>query len=207
MLSAIRENNLNNVKKCLNEQDTPEIYMGALRLACRFGFTEIVRVLLKDPRIHPESGFVIYDQNDAIKIACCNGHPDIVQLLLEDGRSNPGSENNYCIKIASQRGHSSIVKMLLKDGRCNTYVDESTPLKLATRFDHPEIYNMLDAHQLFDQFSIHKEISLALILKDYRDIVPDHKKKELDLFMAEYYKNEPLLSSLPSECVFKIFEY
>jgi hypothetical protein len=45
----------------------------AIRVASEEGHTEIVRLLLQDPRVDPSA--------DAIKIASANGYEDIVQLL------------------------------------------------------------------------------------------------------------------------------
>jgi ankyrin repeat protein len=67
-----------------------------LRIACIFGDTKIVNILLQDRRADPTD-----DNNYPIKVASLQGHTNVVQLLLRDGRVDPTDENEYAIRFAA----------------------------------------------------------------------------------------------------------
>lgn len=95
--------------------------------ACVNGQTDVVRVLLQDPRVDPTIDInydirfssyqtkVVHLHNTPLEIACYNGYIEIVQLLLEDGRvmSNPRVNEVRC---AHGGGHNKIVQLLLEHG-------------------------------------------------------------------------------------------
>jgi len=89
----------------------------AIRWASIYGHFEIVRLLLKDPRVDPSD-----NNNYAIQWASERGHFEIVKLLLKDSRVDPSDNNNCAIRWASESGHLEIVRLLLEDLRVkNTY--------------------------------------------------------------------------------------
>ncbi len=89
----------------------------ALIASSKKNHTEVVKILLADPRVNPSA-----EDNDAIKSASTNGHAEVVKLLLDDGRANPSANNNYAIIIASRYNHPEVVKLLLEDERGETKV-------------------------------------------------------------------------------------
>jgi ankyrin repeat protein len=91
------------------------------------GHTEIVRLLLNDPRVDPKA-----NDNHAIRISSKNGHTEVVRLLLNDPRVDPSANNNTAIRLSSKNGHTEVFLMLLNDPR----VDPTT-------FNHIGIVRML----------------------------------------------------------------
>lgn len=80
--------------------------------ASKSGFTEVVKVLLKDARVNPAAR-----DNDAIVEASINGYADVVEVLLKDERVDPAARDNEAIVEASKSGFTDVVEMLLTDKR------------------------------------------------------------------------------------------
>ena len=97
-----------------------------LEIASDDGQLEMVKILLKDPRVDPSD-----DNNNSIRRASKNGHLEIVKLLLQDPRVDPSDGNNYSIKAASENGHIKIVRLLLKDPRVDPSDDNNYALEKA----------------------------------------------------------------------------
>ena len=83
-----------------------------IEIAIQNGRLEMVKILLKDPRVDPSG-----DNNYSIRRASKNGHLEIVKLLLQDPRVDPSDRNNYSIKVASENGHIKIVRLLFRNKR------------------------------------------------------------------------------------------
>ncbi len=113
LIVACRDGNVARVQELLNSDEDSAVGCNyALRIACEFGQTEVVKILLRDERVDPA------DWNSwIIRIACDYNHVDIVNLLLQDGRADPTGADNYCIRNASIYGHIKVVQLLLQDGR------------------------------------------------------------------------------------------
>jgi len=79
----------------------------AFRLAAENGCTEIVKLLLDDPRVDPGA-----NDNYAIRMAGKIGCTEIVKLLLDDPRVDPCAQRNYAIRMATKKGHTEIVELL-----------------------------------------------------------------------------------------------
>lgn len=75
---------------------------------------ELVRLVLRDPRVNPA-----HDNNRAIAVASENGHVEVVRLLLGDSRVNPADNKNEVIQYALTHGHLEVVRLLLTDPRVN----------------------------------------------------------------------------------------
>ena len=86
------------------------VHNNALVVASVNGHTEIVRILLADPRVDPA-----YGGNYAFENACARGHIDVVRLLLP--RINPAADYNCAIELASSNGQVNVVRLLLADPR------------------------------------------------------------------------------------------
>ena len=84
----------------------------AIRWACEYGHTEVVKLLLGDERVDPAD----YD-NYAVRWASEKGHIEVVKLLLKDKRVDPSDDNNRAVGWACENGHAEIVKLLLEDER------------------------------------------------------------------------------------------
>jgi ankyrin repeat protein len=95
-----------NVVDANDEDDDNANNNQSIKLASEFGYTEIVRLLLKhgaDPTAQ---------NNYAIKWASREGHTEVVRLLLEYG-ADPTASNNRSIIWASEEGHLEVVRLLL----------------------------------------------------------------------------------------------
>ncbi len=109
----------NNLAKVLLAEQRGEILDYAIIKASANGHTEIVKLLLDDPRVDPSVLF-----NEAIMDASANGHTEIVKLLLEDSRVDPSAGNNYSIHMASVFKYSDIVRLLLGSNKINMKAKE-----------------------------------------------------------------------------------
>lgn len=141
-------NNTNLIKPIIVEKNknNQEVNTEVLfNTACRHGYTEIVKLLLEDPRVNPAA-----KNNDAIRDACYYGHTDIVKLLLEDKRVDSSALNNYAFRWASQNGHTDIVKLLLLDNRVDPSANKSISFHNACGNGHVEIVKLLLADKRID---------------------------------------------------------
>lgn len=115
-----------------------------LALAVKAKNLPAVKMLLKDPRLHPEDpnkASVVLDAVEkyaieilkellkdprinptaldqlALTTALEKANPEMVQALLAHPKINPGYHHNMAIALAAEKGNLDIVKMLLKDSR------------------------------------------------------------------------------------------
>ena len=90
--------------------------------ATRNGNLDVVKTLLKNPRVDPS-----FQHQLPLKVAISKGYSDIVKILLKDPRGraepcgpkavDPSAQDQTFIGIAASFGFLKIVKMLLKDPR------------------------------------------------------------------------------------------
>jgi len=111
-----------------------------LVMASEHGHTEIVCLLLADPRCDPTD-----NENQAIQSACQMGHLEVVRLLLADRRVDPSSsiDGDSCIDLASENGHLEIVRLLLADSRVDPSDNENAAIISASEFGHVEVVRLL----------------------------------------------------------------
>jgi len=121
--------------------DTP------LHRSCRLRHLEIVRELLRHPRIDLNKG----NKGDATPfyIACQEGHADVVAVLL----ATPGIDGNKPsvsvatpFLIACYNGHTEVVELLLRDARINPRTanqNSASPFYMACQNGHTSIALML----------------------------------------------------------------
>ena len=136
------------------------------------GYTDIVKFLLKYPKIDPNGGsvdnpIILASANehidivklmlkdprvnpndsrgeyDAIIVAARDGYLDIVKLLLSDKRVNPNAHRNYAIQLASENGHTEIVKLLLEDPRVDPSEYNNVAIRRASYNGHAEVVKLL----------------------------------------------------------------
>ncbi len=89
----------------------------AIKVLLSNGRTEVVKLLLADPRVDPSA-----KDNEAIQLASEYGYAESVKLLLADPRSDPSAKDNEAIKLASKKGHIEVVKLLLGSDKINLQV-------------------------------------------------------------------------------------
>jgi ankyrin repeat protein len=123
--------------------DEPE--NDAIKGACEYGNTDLVKLLLKDDRIHPETS-----DNFPIRIASRNGHVDVVKLLLSDDRVDPSDHDDDAIRSASTNGHYDVVKILLEDKRVNPAAFNNDAIQDASRNGYVDIVKLLLEDQRVD---------------------------------------------------------
>ena len=133
-------------------ETTNEVGETPLFVACKYGHSEIVRMLIEkgaDVTITNTHG------ESPIFIASCRGFADIVEILLE--LSNPDVNLEKLLNgatplfVACQNGHCDVVKLLLEKGKA--YVDKprkteigETPLYIACYRWHVDIVKILIEH-------------------------------------------------------------
>lgn len=137
-------------------------------MAAKYGFSGVLRMLLKDRRCDPSSS-----KNAALFSASYKGNRECVLLLLEDERVNP-TENNYraihsalrngVLRIAAENGHDEIVAVMLHMYGANPYAREDQALILACRNGHVGVVQELLAYQPKTSFDIDRAMELALRL-------------------------------------------
>ena len=106
--------------------------------ACKKAHLEVVRLLLKDPRVDP----AIWD-NAPISWACESGCLEVVRLLLQHPRVDPTGNNNLAIQRASEGNYTDIILFLLKDSRIDPSVENNRLVKIASAWDNLELLRLL----------------------------------------------------------------
>jgi ankyrin repeat protein len=81
-----------------------------LHIACQYGHTDVVRVLLMDPRIDPSK-----DYNQALHTAVTMDRVEVVKLLLADRRVDPSDRENLSFYMARNNGNHIIMDLLLQN--------------------------------------------------------------------------------------------
>jgi len=98
-----------------------------LSLACKHGQADVVRLLLKDPRIDPTARadnvfrecLAKLDSKYGYSGVDLHGCTGIMQLLVADGRVDPSRHRNNALVYACNLGDATLVKLLLADPRVN----------------------------------------------------------------------------------------
>lgn len=114
----MKENTILDARFDNSIKDNYLIIWGASR-----GYTSLVNVLLKDPRVNPAAQL-----NSAIIEAAKNGHIGVISTLLKDFRVDPTVYNWYPIKVAYINRHKILLKTLMNDPRVD--INDTTPLIL-----------------------------------------------------------------------------
>ena len=126
---------------------------------CKRGCTEIVRLLLADPR--SDFFFESSVSGYGLGFAAESGHLVIVELLLRDSRANPGAFNNFAVRVAADCGHLEVIRALLQDPRVNPGDVDNAALNAASSFGHLEVVRLLLSDPRVDPGS-QESFSLAL---------------------------------------------
>jgi len=126
----------------------------SLHRACRFGWLEIVKLLLAQEKIEVNKG----KKGDAspIFIASQEGHKEVVSWLLADPRINPNKPRDTGATpfyIACECGRREVVSLLLADPRVDPNMamnNGTTPFSVACQEGHPEVVSLLLADSRLD---------------------------------------------------------
>jgi len=111
-LAACTSGNAETVARLLHEVDPGAWNQACLDRAIHNGHTEVVRILLQDPRVDPS----VRDQS-AIRDACRLGNTELVRLLLHHPRVDPSAKEQEAIRNACVHNHFGVVRLLLSDPR------------------------------------------------------------------------------------------
>ena len=160
LFTAIKDNDLKNVKRCLkagadpNAQD--ELGMTALHEASRTGKTAIVRLLIEhgaDPNARWTNNITSLDW------ACAWGYIAIARLLLDAGADVNARNNDCCTPLhwACLNRHTAIARLLLERGADPGAQDANgeTPLEkiLQLSFKGYSKHSREELIALFQQFA------------------------------------------------------
>jgi hypothetical protein len=112
-----------------------------IQRACERGDTEIVKLLLADPKVDPACNtsdgkrYSSDETNFCIRRAAKAGHIEVVKLLLKDKRVNPASRSNWALAAALEKGDFEMCKLLLTDQRVRDAIFDMKPVALK-RFEN-----------------------------------------------------------------------
>jgi hypothetical protein len=155
--TAIENNDIKSVKRLIkNEAD---IYYYHLLKASELGHSEIVKILLKDPHIHPSTyihrvrgPITLY--GTALDEASRYGHSEVVDILLNDPRTNIG----FSFDVAKHYSHKKVIERFLEDPLVNVPSKERLVISKKIFFigmlEVPEELNDVILHYLFKDLSI-----------------------------------------------------
>ena len=108
------------VKRLLEREADPFIesdnHLTPLHSAARRGFTEICRILLRDPRL--KSTAVKYKRASPFHLACLSGSRETCELLLANGADvlTKSSTHHTPLHFAAWQGKESICEFLIETG-------------------------------------------------------------------------------------------
>ena len=108
----------------------------ALFYAAMHGYTDLVRMLLQDPRVDPSGA-------EVMETACLEGQAEVVELLLEDPRVDLTIHGLSAMEASTLNGHAHVVQLLLKDGRVDPAMEENLPLHQAAENGHADVVRIL----------------------------------------------------------------
>lgn len=137
---------------------TPKTLNLVIHRCCIFGRFDVVKELIKDPRIDPSYRLIA---------ACASGDLKLVKELLNDREADPKFQGSSSLKLAVQYGHLEIVDVLLKDGRADPddeYI-EDVLLALAAERGHFKVVDRL----LLDNRIIPNENNNEAIVKAFEN--------------------------------------
>ncbi|KAJ3268041.1 hypothetical protein HDV01_003513 [Terramyces sp. JEL0728] len=163
LVSACKSNHIQIVELLLKTIDPSVNNNECIRICAKYGYIDLVKLLLRDPRVVPTDTLwrccinghfstvkylmdyvEPYESNNlAIRQACINGNVDIIKLLLDDSRVDPSDHDNEAIKYASYFGHLKVVEMLLSDPRVDCNADKGMSLFYAIQNGHSGVVELL----------------------------------------------------------------
>jgi hypothetical protein len=148
-----------------------------IRYASFYGRIEVVKKLLKDPRVDPSNC-----DNYAIKWASRNGHIEVVNILLEDPRVDPSDTNNYALRWSAHElkypkenpKMECIIDRLLLDLR--VYNDAQVKIRFRHRLEELEKLKITINKIMNIPEDIFYEIGCYVSYKEYYKLLKNFKK-------------------------------
>ncbi|KAI8845893.1 hypothetical protein BJ741DRAFT_644374 [Chytriomyces cf. hyalinus JEL632] len=120
-------------------QDTSfKIPGSSLTKACHFNHTDIVHILLADPRTDPNTRNCY-----VLKWAAERNRVDIVQLLLQDTRTTNVAHLNASLALAAFEGSTEAFVLLASDARTDIHFDSECCLQRAVSSGHVDIVRFI----------------------------------------------------------------
>ena len=110
----------------------------AFTLSVLMDHSEIVSILLKDPRVNPKS-----DDSWCVLIAATNNCIKTMKVLIKDGRIDPSVRGNLALSRAIKKGYTEIAKLLLKDSRVDICSNSYRPLRKAMKHKNKTMIKLL----------------------------------------------------------------
>ena len=140
----------------------PELFVTLFRYVCSHNLINLVKFLLKDPRIS------VYSINSEFTYECHNGRVAIVEVLLKDPRVSADSINDGFRSACRNKCHAAIVEVLLKDPHVSAD-SINDGFRSACRDGHMTIVEVLykDPHVSRDSFNF----GIAYAYNNKRSIV------------------------------------
>lgn len=105
--------------------------------ACISGYTEIVKKLLRDPRVNP------CDQNNKAIICASEQENGIFEILMDDSRIDPSCEDGIVFENVCAVGNQYMVGKLLEDSRVDPSLNDNIGLYRAMKYNNVEVVNIL----------------------------------------------------------------
>ena len=178
LITAIERNNKDRILDAINKgADVTFSYNSALRLAARYGHTEIIKLLMAFDEVD-----VTTNDNGALKLAAYCGYTEIIKLLMTRGEVDITAEDNCALRVAAQNGHTEIVKLLMARNEIDVTVENNEALRKAAQNGHTEIVKLLMTRDEVDVTAYnnealklaaqngHTEIVKSLMARDEVDI-------------------------------------
>uniref|UniRef100_A0A6C0JXA3 Uncharacterized protein n=1 Tax=viral metagenome TaxID=1070528 RepID=A0A6C0JXA3_9ZZZZ len=106
-ITACKNGDISTVKCLLPTIDLSANDKYAVIWASRYGYVELIRLLLTDPRFDPS-----FRDNEAIQLAVLYGRTDVVRLLVADPRVDSSILDNWAINAAKRDGNTKLVDLL-----------------------------------------------------------------------------------------------
>lgn len=113
----------------------------AFRLAAKKGYTNIIKLLLKDGRCDPGA-----QKNNAIRMASNCGHAGTVRALLSSPYVDPTAENNFALSKALVNGHVLCVGSLLACPSVIKTCNREDVIKKSIATNNREMMNVVQSY-------------------------------------------------------------
>jgi len=146
----------------------------ALLLACRYGYIDIVKLLLSaKPRDMNDCDYV---NRSSLYWAARNGHIAVVEMLLEAkaDHTTEADDDFTVLHAAAMGGEKDMIQTLIAHGadpKARTLMDHLTPADCALQEGHVAIAKLLNAHARFQpsegwsRYYNRKYLNLTLMLR------------------------------------------